>query len=161
FNLEGWLNYGGYKEVRTFTQVYRDGRVEAACTRIAPLQNDSRRVLLDPDCELTVMELVCCYQQFCKAVHLEPPFQVFSALTGCRGAKIFVDHRYGELWEIAIDRDSVFLPDITWTDLENNATEAFRPWCDMLAQVFGIEHSPNFSPEGKWHDRIRNRGRQC
>jgi hypothetical protein len=139
--------------------MYRDGRLEAAMPEVSfPLdrqKKDGAHCLRDSICEQAVFNTVAGYLQFCKALGLEAPVQMFSALLGCEGVHICTDMAFQDLSEHAIDRSPVFLPDIEITALDAEPVKVLRPWCDALWQACGMERSFSFDQNGNWRERRR------
>lgn len=159
FNVDGVLNYDGSKTVRAYSQLYRDGRLEAAMSEVAfPLdrqQKDSVHCLRDSICEEAVFNMMAGYLQFCKAIGLDAPVQMFSALIGCEGVRICTDLSFRDVSDHAIDRSPAFLPCINITSLDAEPKALLRPWCDTLWQACGIERSFSFDGSGHWRERRR------
>jgi hypothetical protein len=159
FNVDGLLNYDGHQGVRAYSQLYRDGRLEAAMSNVSfPVdrhQKDAVRCLRDSACEQAAFHLVGAYLGYCQAVGLSPPIQMFSALVGCEGVRIKTDLTFGDLSEHGIDRSAAFLPDIEIPALDAEPRKLLRPWCDTLWQSCGLERSSSFDEDGNWRERKR------
>jgi hypothetical protein len=157
FNADGVLR--GYEEGGPYSQLFRDGRLEAAMPEIAfPIdrqQNGSPVCLRDSICEHAMFTTIGGYLRFCTAVGLGPPIQMFSAIVGCEGVRICTDWGFRDLSNFAIDRSPVFLPDLEIDSLDANPMKLLRPWCDTLWQASGIERSFNFDEQGNWRERRR------
>jgi hypothetical protein len=157
FNVDGLLNSPSTGEYKAYSQLFRDGRLEAAMLA-APLptgrqRKDSVRCLRDSACEEAVFNTVAGYLQFCKAIGLRVPIQMFSALIGCEGVRICTNTTCNEVSEHAIDRSPAFLPDIEITSLDAEPRAVLRPWCDTLWQACGMERSFSFDKDGNWRER--------
>lgn len=159
FNVDGLLNYDGHEAVRAYSQLFRDGRLEAAMPDVAyPLdrqEKNSAHCLRDSICEQAVFSTVASYLRFCKAIGLDVPIQMFSALVGCKGVRICTDRTFHDLSEHGIDRSPVYFPEIEIESLDADPKQVLRPWCDILWQACGMERSFNFDQEGNWHERRR------
>jgi hypothetical protein len=158
FNVDGLLNYDGHEGVWAYSQLFRDGRLEAAMPGVAfPMdrqQQDGVHCLRDSICEQAVFNTVAGYIRFCKALGLAAPVQMFSALVGCEGVRIFTDMTFRDVSEHGIDRSPVFLPDMEIT-LDAEPLKLLRPWCDTVWQACGMERSFNFDQQGNWRERRR------
>jgi hypothetical protein len=159
FNVDGLLRYNGHEVVRDYSQLFRDGRLEAVMPEVAfPLdrkQKDSVHCLRDSICEEAVFNTVAGYLRFCKAIGLDVPIQMFSALIGCEGVRICTDMSFRDISDHAIDRSPVFLPDIEISSLDAGPKDLLRPWCDTLWQACGMERSFSFDQQGQWRERRR------
>lgn len=157
FNVDGLLSYDGREQVRAYSQLFRDGRLEAAMSEVAfrvnLQQQNSPLCLRDSMCEKAVQQVVGEYLRFCKAIGLTPPFHLFSAIIGCKGVRLCTDMRFRDLSEFAIDRSPAFLPDVVIDSLDAEPVKVLRPWCDTLWQGCGVERSYSFDQAGNWHER--------
>ena len=157
FNVDGLLNYDGRDSVRAYSQVYRDGRVEALMPDVAyplaPNQENSVFALRDSICEKGAIDLVGSHLRFCKAVEIAPPIWMFSALLDCQGVRILAHRAWRDVSEHAVDRSPAYLPELEITTLESNLDSLLRPWCDSLWQAAGLERSYNYDEQGVWCER--------
>jgi hypothetical protein len=159
FNVDGLLNYEGNEVLRAYSQLFRDGRLEAAMPEIAfPLDRQQKkgvRCLRESLCEQAVFNTVAGYLRFCKAIGLGVPIHIFSALVGCEGVRICTDMTFHDVSEHAIDRSPAFVPDIELTSLDAEPMTALHPWCDTIWQACGMERSFSFDQQGNWRERRR------
>ncbi len=159
FNVDGLLNYDGNESIRAYLQLFRDGRLEAAMPEASyPLDRqhkNSVHCLRDSICEQAVFNTVAGYLKFCKAIGLDVPIQLFSALVGCNGVRICTDTSFRDLSDRGIDRYPVFFPEVEIGSLDDEPMKLLRPWCDTLWQACGMERSFSFDQEGRWRERRR------
>lgn len=166
FNLDGIVSLDGHQVYRSYTQVFRDGKLEAAMSdasyemrqRYVDPSNQHQpetgpRSLRDAICEKAVIDALGEYLRFCKTLEIPAPFIMFSALTGCDGIRICTDRSFCDLSEGAIDRTPAYLPEIEIPSLDIEPLTLLRPWCDTLWQACGMERSFNFDDNGKWRER--------
>lgn len=158
-NVDGVLNYEGRESVRAYSQLFRDGRLEAAMPEVSfPLERQQKNgvhCLRDSTCEQAVFNTVGSYLRFCKGIGLEAPIWMFSALVGCKGVRICTDMSFHDMSEYAIDRSPVWFPAVEIASLDVEPMKLLRPWCDILWQACGMERSFSFDQEGKWRERRR------
>jgi hypothetical protein len=152
FNVDGYLHYNREREITAYSQVFRDGRLEATMTDIGYQQNGAW-VVRDTICESGVFALVSAYLIFCKGIELEPPLTLFSALVGCNGFRFAINPRWVDLSEYAVDRSPAYLPEIEIPSLDVEPQPFLRLWCDTFWQAGGVEKSYSYDEEGKWHER--------
>jgi hypothetical protein len=158
-NVDGLLNYEGHESVRAYSQLYRDGRLEAAMPDVAfPMdrqQKNGVHCLRDSICEQAVFATVAGYLRFCKAIGLEAPIWMFSTLVGCKGVRICSDMSFRDVSDHAIDRSPLCFPEVEIGSLDSEPLTLLRPWCDILWQACGMERSFNFDQQGQWRERRR------
>jgi hypothetical protein len=152
FNVDGLLSYDGQREIMAYTQVFRDGRVEAAMTDIGYKENGFCAIR-DMICEQAVFSLVGSYLQFCEAIGLETPITMLSALIDCVGIRFKMHPRFPDFSDNAIDRSPAFLPELKLPKLDIKPANFLRPWCDTFWQAGGLECSLNYDGDGNWHQR--------
>ena len=155
FNVDGFLNYSGYEKVRAYSQLFRDGRLEAVMSDVGyPVDRQAEKSPYAIRCGLTersVFEVVHDYLKFCEVVKFEPPVWLFSALVDCKGFRMMTDRRFGDLSEKAVDRSPAVLPELAITNFDFEPQQLLQPWCDLFWQSSGIERSYNYDQEGNWH----------
>lgn len=165
FNVDGLLNMDSGQAAESYSQIYRDGRLEAVMSAITfqpnghyaqPDQKPANlpRYLRDTICERAVFRLVKDYLSFCQGIGVSLPVTMFSALVGCKGVMYYSDwgRHFGQG---TIDRSPAFIPDMEIVALDAEPMKLLRPWCDTLAQSMGFEKSPNFDEAGNWRERRR------
>lgn len=156
FNVDGFLNCDGYDNVRAYSQFFRDRRLESVMSDVGYPVDD--RVENPPMairaglCERSVFELVHDYANVCKAIEVEPPIWLFSALIECEGFQMVTNRTFRSLSGNTVDRTPAILPELKLTNFDAEPQELLRPWCDALWQASGLEWSLNYDQDGKWHE---------
>jgi hypothetical protein len=151
FNADGVMSYSGAKSVHAFSQLCRDGRLEAAMSDVCYKQ-DGFIGLRTAICEQGLFRLVGSYLEFCKDIGVKSPVWFFAALAQCVGAKVATHQRWIDHSDNAVDRSPAYLPEIKIASFDVNPVQLLRPVCDAIWQTAGVERSPNFDDEGKWHE---------
>ena len=151
FNAAGYASYDGEGEIGAYTQLLRDGRLEAVMTDTA-YEHNGVRALRDGLCERAIIELVSQYLPFCKGIGLSHPLWLFAALAGCEGLRGRTWHGFGEE---AIHGQLVFLPEFEIVSPDIDPASHLRPLFDCLANAVGLERSPNYDEQS---NRLERRG---
>lgn len=152
FNCDGYLAHSGSEAVDAYSQLLRDGRLEAAMSDII-YETQNTQILRVPMCEAALFQVVSGYLGFCKAIGLGSPIWLFAALVNCTGVRV-PDHPRGmSVSQAAIDRSPAFLPECQITSFEIDAIQFLRPLCDAIWQSAGVEKSLSYDNEGQWHER--------
>lgn len=156
FNVDGFLSFSGYQEVRAYSQLFRDGRLESVMSDVGyPVNPQAEKSPYAIRCGLTersAFEVVHDYLRFCKTIEFVPPVWLFSALVECEGFRMMTDRRFRDLSEKAVDRSPAILPVLKITDFDTAPQQILHPWCDFLWQASGLERSFNYDDEGNWHE---------
>lgn len=155
FNVDGFLNYSGNQEVRAYSQLFRDGRLECVMSDVGyPVNHqveNSPYAIRHGLIERAVFESVSDYRNFCKSVAIKPPVLLLSALVACKGYRMATG-RFRDLSEEAVDRSPAFLPELLIDDFDTSVEQQLRPWCDTFWQASGLERSFNYDQEGNWQE---------
>lgn len=155
FNVDGFLKYSGHQEVRAYSQLFRDGRLENVMSDVGyPVHRQAETspyAIRHGLIERAVCESVSDFRQFCRAVGIEPPVWLFSALVECKGYRMATG-RFGDLSEHAVDRSPAYLPELLIDDFETPLEQRLRLWCDTFWQASGLERSFNYDQDGNWHE---------
>lgn len=156
FNVDGFLNYSGYEEVRAYSHLFRDGRLEAVMSDVGyPVDRHTEKSPYAIRCgliERSIFDVVHAYLRFCQEIEIVPPVWLFSALVECEGFRVMTDRRFHDLSDQAVDRSPAVLPELKIKELNNDPQQLLHPWCDWLWQAGGIEQSFNYDKEGNWHE---------
>jgi len=156
FNVDGFLNYSGNEEVRAYSQLFRDGRLEAVMSDVGyPVDRQAEKSPYAIRCgliERSIFDAVHAYLRFCQEIAFEPPIWLFSALVDCKGFRVMTDRRFHDLFDQTVDRSPAVLPELRITDLNTDPKHLLHSWCDWLWQASGVERSFNYDQEGNWHE---------
>jgi hypothetical protein len=156
-NVDGLLIQKGTKDLRAYSQIFRDGRLEGVMSGITFLADRQEKNgvlgLCDSVCDKAVFGTIAGYLRFCQALELAPPIKMFSALLGCKGVKIYSDWTFHDTSEHSFDRSPLYLPEIEIGRLDVEVQTVLRPWCDSVWQACGFEKSHNFDEHGIWRER--------
>jgi hypothetical protein len=150
FNAEGWIHYYGEDKIRNYTQLYWDGRLEAAMSDIA-YQRGGAFVFRSIVCEKAIFELAISFGKFYSAIGLTGPVWLFSALTGCEGFRFAIHPIDASRFDI--DRSPAFLPEIEIATIDGKPQSELRSWCDSFWQAAGEPRSLDFDADGNWRER--------
>jgi hypothetical protein len=144
FNEDGYASYDREGEVGAFSQLHRDGRLEAVMTK-AMYEQDGVRILRNGLCERAIFEVVGDYLRFCKGIGMDAPVWSFVALAGCKGVR-------GKTWDgigdVEIQRPLIFLPEFEIESLDIDPVTHLRPLFNCLANAVGLEQSIYYDEQG-------------
>ena len=149
FNSEGYAGYDREGDVGAYSQLHRDGRLEAVMTD-ATYEQHGARALRDGFCERAIFEVVGEHLRFCKGIGIAAPVWAFVALSGCKGVR---GRSWDGLGDEAIERPVVFLPEFEIESLDIEPVTHLRPLFDCLANAVGLERSLNYDEQGNRRER--------
>jgi hypothetical protein len=146
YNFDGALAYAD----DTYVQVFRNGVVEAATTR---LFNDERKLIPSISFEREIIEILPRYTALLRDVGIEPPVLVFLALIGVEEYRMAVDPmRFfpSDVPGRPIDRDVLLIPEIVVEGWELDAAKILRSSFDAIWNAAGWERSIDYDENGNW-----------
>jgi hypothetical protein len=149
FNADGFLLFDGSDASRCYSQLYRNGVYEGVMAGAVYKHREQASILRENSCEEAMLSAVGGYLAFAKAVSVEPPLWLFSALVGCEGARLYVNRSWEELSEhSSIDRNLIWFPEVKIEALDIEPAKHLRPLLDVLWNAVGLERSYSYDEEG-------------
>ncbi|MDY0170047.1 MAG: ATP-binding protein [Thermoguttaceae bacterium] len=150
-NLDGHVNFGGGRPgeaSRSYTQVFRNGIIEAVAGDVLEEIRDGERSAFHPKwCEKHLIAGVKAYLASYQEHRIRPPIGCFLTLIGVKGA-IAVAEFGGDVYPI--DRDVLSLPELIIADLSSEPTALLRPLFDLMWNAAGCQRSYSYDPDGHW-----------
>ncbi len=146
FNFDGLIsNLQG-----TYTQVFRNGIIEAVDTTIMGASRELR-VTAGHIYEKRLLEAIKRYLAAQKQLGVEPPIFVMISLLEVKGFKIRFDGLENRIIEEdhLIDRAKLILPEIMIDNFDNKLTEVMRPAFDTIANAAGWARSMTYDENGE------------
>jgi hypothetical protein len=151
-NLEGLISYGTHQPCHTYTQLYRNGVIEAVNGKILAHDYKGRLVIPSISFEQYVFGyLPSCFQAL-QRLGSGAPVAVALTLLKARGLTMGVDTRGFEMGD-PIDKDTIVLPESVVEDLSIPVGKVLRPLFDVVWNACGLPRSENFDSDGNWINR--------
>jgi Putative DNA-binding domain len=151
FNFDGFINERGGDLNHGYTQVFRNGTIEATKANIVSL-GDQRRVIPGLGLEEQFFEVLSGYLSGLRNVGVSPPIVLMITLEGVEGANYSVyRNRFGDP-EPVIDRAVLSLPECVVDDYGTDVDyhRAARPAFDALWNAVGYSSAQFFDQTGLW-----------
>ena len=152
FNFEGVINICGGDQCYGYTQLFRNGAIEATKVGITMMRPQGR-LIPSLDLDRTILEVIPLYLDALKDLDISPPIVVMISLLGVRGAILGVsDSQFNFDEPIPIRRDLLELPEIIFETYgtSEDYTARMRPAFDALWNTAGFAKSKHFNSVGKW-----------
>jgi Putative DNA-binding domain len=145
-NLDGVVAYSTQQEVvRKYTQMYRDGRIEAVeCDILPRTDTDRQKILPMYYIEDQTMKCVVKMLRLLSEFELQPPFFVFLSLVGVRGFTVSKPRDHFFLDTAPITQNELLLPEAIIESASENLQHKFRPIFDMIWNAAGVSRSLHF-----------------
>lgn len=157
FNLDGLMTYPrAYADelVSCYTQLFRDGVIEAVDTYLLePYEEEKRKLVPIFQLEDYLAKAIHNYLDLLRALRLNPPFLVMLSLLGVKDFVLYIEGRIGSRprpTSHEIDRDILAIPDVLIGEFGADLKEALRPVFDALWQSAGAARSFSYDEQGNW-----------
>ena len=157
-NFDGFSNvsHGAGGKAVSYTQVFRNGALEAVKVRVVSDMHPGLLIIPAPDFDRGIFERLPEYLSALQKLDVPPPLVLMITLQGVRDARlgVSVDSLDGMP---KIDRDTLELPECVIEQYGTDADyqRAVRPAFDALWNTGGFFQSKHFDETGRW--RLPNR----
>jgi len=152
-NLDGVVAYSKVDDraVRTYTQLYRNGIVEAVESSILPRRGETEEKIMPMyTIEDEIMKYATKMLAFLTELEFQPPFYIFLSLIGVKGFTVSKPERNWFLETEPITVNDLLLPEIVIEDTGDNIQHKFRPIFDMIWNAGGVSRSLNFDDDNNF-----------
>jgi hypothetical protein len=153
FNFDGFINVGGGDRCYGYTQVFRNGIIEA--TKAALIrEHEGEKLIPNVVFEKNILQALPEYLEGLRALDVPAPHIIMMSLQDVSGAILGVD-RFEFFENPEPFKSELLLPEIVINDYGSNQDyqKAMRPAFDALWNAAGFSASPNFNAENIWVGR--------
>jgi hypothetical protein len=151
-NFEGFINVRGREECFGYTQIFRNGVIEA--TKVgAYMMRDDLKIIPSLDFDRHLLEVIPLYMDAIKSLEISPPVVILISLLGVRGCALGVSQEQFLMDDVvSFQKDRLELPEIIVDDFatEVDYQRAIRPAFDALWNAAGFSRSRHFGENGAW-----------
>ena len=151
YNIDGFVVHQPEKaKADWYAQVFRNGIVERVqCLPISE-REEGKRFLDGRYVEDNLIDFCRKLLPMMKAVDISPPIVALLTLTDLTGVKLIFWTPNGTLFESAIDRDHIFVPDALIESYEVPIEQMLRDTFDAMWNASGWQGSPSYDHKGNW-----------
>lgn len=155
FNFEGFINERGGEHNFGYTQVFRNGALEATNARIVQ-ERDGLRYIHARTFERKIFDVLPAYINGLRDLGIPPPILILLTLEGVQDVTYEVREDMFDEFEPPIDRPILFLPDSIINEYGANLDylRATKPAFDALWNTAGRVAAQTFSDDGTWTGNI-------
>lgn len=154
FNADGWLMPESKEASRSYSLLFRDGRLEAVLHDVCYTDNQTK-IVRASRCEEAILRIVPAYLEFCKAIGIQGPIWLFSSLIGLHEARFRTNPDWNDFGDYKIESATTPLPETVIDPCETDHSQLLRRWCDGFWQAGGIDQSLNYESDGIRRPRSR------
>lgn len=155
YNFDGFIVFSGGDKLYTYTQVFRNGVIEAAMGEIHKDSKTFGKLIPGITLERDFFETFPGYLRAYKDVNVPPPYIVQISLVGVRDAHYgYQKSQYGYDPQPRLDRDRMILRECMVESLDSlsDIHRGVKPAFDSLYNALDRPQCPHFSEEGIWQD---------
>ena len=151
FNYFGFINERGGDANHGYTQVFRNGSLEATMAGIVRV-HEGRNLIPSLAIERYLFEVLSPYIIGLRDIGVPPPLILMFTLEGVRGVNYVVHQNSWGDYEPPLPEDLLTLPECILEDYgtEVDHHKAVRPAFDALWNAIGFARSQFFNGEGRW-----------
>jgi len=151
FNYHGFINERGGDDNHGYTQIFRNGTLEATKADIVR-ERDGRRIIPGLGLEKSFFEVFSKYIFGLRDIGVPPPLIMMLTFEGVLGANYLVRRNLWDDPEPPLPEDVLVLPECVLEDFGEDADHhrAIRPAFDALWNAIGYARSQSFNEEGLW-----------
>ncbi len=151
FNFEGFINFSGGEKCYGYTQIFRNGIIEATKASIVR-ERDGERFVPGLKFDKDIFEALPNYLNGLKALNVPPPLVIMISLQEVNGAHLFVSKNIFDDGGYKFSKPELLLPEIVIEDYgtDQNYQKAMRPAFDALWNAAGYAASGYFNDDDLW-----------
>lgn len=151
FNYHGFVNEHGGDKNHGYTQIFRNGALEATKASILRERN-GRLAIPGLGLEKDIFQCLSHYVDGLRGIGVPPPLVVMFTLEGIKGAKYVVKENPWGDEEIPLPDEVLFLPECVLEDYGEilQYHKGVRPAFDALWNAIGYSKSQFFNQDGLW-----------
>ncbi|MBW8014790.1 MAG: ATP-binding protein [Planctomycetes bacterium] len=141
YNFDGYVTHKGYfnssdsKPTHSYTQIFRNGIIEAVYMEYNPSAEGKINKIINLDCERMIINAMKKYLDIQQSIGITPPVFVIFTLLGVKNVRIG-RRVFSELepidYSIPFTQDDLILPEIVFSNFDNSQIE------QQVRQVFDI-----------------------
>lgn len=148
-NLEGVLAFSNLQPCNAYTQVHRNGVLEAVQGRILAQKYEGRPVIPSIAYERTIFEYLPRCFRLLNMIGVSMPIMVALTLIGTQGLYMGVASVLGETG-YPISSDTLVLPEMIVETPSTSTSQILKPVFDLIWNACGFPRSTNFDENGNW-----------
>jgi hypothetical protein len=158
FNLEGFVNERGGDHNLGYTQIFRNGVLEATKASIIRT-HEGRKLIPALALEKQIFDVLPSYINGLRDVGVPPPLVVLFTLEGVKGIPYTVRESIFDEPDPTIERDMIHLPECLINEYgpDIDYHRSVKPAFDALWNTAGRASAKSFSADGMWVGITRNR----
>ena len=151
-NLEGLVAFSAGKPAHWYTQLYRNGVIEAVDGSVLAQEHNNQKLIPSIAYEERIFSyLPVCFRAL-EEVGCSAPIVVALTLINVRGLRMGVDAHGFEIG-YPIEANTLILPETVVEDFSMPVGKVLKPMFDIVWNACGYPSSKNFDSEGNWIKR--------
>ncbi len=148
-NLDGLIAFSGSNPYYLYTQLYRNGVIEAVNGLHLAHEYQGKLVIPSIAYEQQVFQYLPSCFKVLEEIGANVPIVVALTLTKTRGLRMGVDS-YGLQVGYPIETDNIIIPETIVNELSTPPGKILKPLFDLVWNACGYPESKNFDAQGNW-----------
>jgi hypothetical protein len=148
-NLDGLIAFSGRNPYYTYTQLYRNGIIEAVDAFHLADEYQGDLVIPSVAYEREVFQYLPSCFQLLEKIGATVPIVIAVTLIGTRGLKMGVDSYWSQAG-YPIESDTIILPETVVNEFSVPVGKILKPLFDLVWNACGYPESKNFDAQGNW-----------
>jgi Putative DNA-binding domain len=151
FNFEGFINERGGDQNYGYTQVFRNGAIEATKASIVRT-HEGTKFIPSGAFEKSIFNILSGYLNGLRDVGIPPPLVVLLTLEAVKGVRYRVKQNIYDIPEPIIEQDLIFLPECLINEYgpDSDYHREIKPAIDALWNAAGFPSANTYSRDGVW-----------
>ncbi len=156
FNFDGFINERGGEFNYGYTQIFRNGIIEATKANIV-IEREGIRFIPGKSIEEQLFQILPSFIDGLRQINVSPPLVILLSFEGVEGVKYIVSR--DELINEPIDRPLLLLPECILEEFgtEHDYHRAVKPAFDALWNAVGYSHCMFYNNDGVWVGEFQQR----
>jgi hypothetical protein len=150
-NLDGRVCFTTQRNGRSdsYTQLYRDGRVEAAFCFV---DRQGEKTIPSRWYEEQIIKSLRSYLSALSSLGVSPPIFVALSMLGVSGYSMYVPGGRSFMHDYSVDRDTLIFPELQIDEMSADPTKFMKSTFDSVWNAFGYERSLNYDENSNFRN---------
>jgi hypothetical protein len=153
YSSEGFVNVRGRDVPHGYTQVFKNGSIEAVKAGVLKGERNTRQYIHARLLPKTVLTRLPQYLEATRSMSITPPVIVIVSIQGVQGKSVIYQGAEAFMEEgVPLKHDTISMPEIVIDQFGSpeDVRKAMRPAFDALWNAAGAAHSTVFDENGRW-----------
>ena len=153
-NFDGILSIGGLTTHYSYTQLFRNGIIEAVNTLILNARPEDPYIP-GKSFEEAIIDSLTHYLDVLQEIGATTPILIYISLLNIKGYKFALPQSFFDEYTSSIDREDLLLPEIQLNDFDSDISKCLFPVFNLIWNACGYDRSIYYDLDGNRRNDIR------